>query len=376
MATLSTTAIEGLSAALALSLVKPHSPRQLHQAVIQAGSAQNLLLDFETQQALFPKAECDKLQQLLSCPNASSLAEAVNHIREQLQALGAQAIAYGSSDYPALLAQIANPPLLIYIRGNQHCLHLPAIGVVGARHCTAQGGKNASQFAEQLARGGFTITSGLALGIDSHAHRGALAAGGFTTAVMATGIDRLYPARNRQLAEAILANNGCLVTEFPLTTAPVRANFPQRNRIISGLSLGVLVVEAKVKSGSLITAYLAAKQNREVFALPGSIHNPLARGCHQLIREGAKLVETTADITEELVGPLAYKQLELDTTEPETATAKPHPILDALGHEPKSVDELLPLVGMGVDELLVELLNLELDGQVSQIDGVVERIYN
>ena len=204
-------------------------------------------------------------------------------------------VAIGDERYPQLLEQISNPPLLLYVDGNAEILHLPALAIVGSRNPSKGGERNAFEFAQHLAGIGFTIVSGLAQGIDTAAHRGALAAGGRTIAFLGHGVDSVYPASNKALAEEIAAT-GALVSEFPLGTHPGREHFPQRNRLISGLSLGTLVVEAARRSGSLITARLAGEQGREVFALPGSIHNPLARGCHQLIRQGAKLVETSDDI--------------------------------------------------------------------------------
>ncbi|HZR35908.1 MAG TPA: DNA-processing protein DprA, partial [Nevskia sp.] len=205
--------------------------------------------------------------------------------------------------YPPLLAQIAQPPLLLFTLGDAALLRLPQLAIVGARSASAQGAENAQAFATELARRGISVTSGLALGIDAAAHRGALAADGYTIAVCGNGLDRIYPSRNRELAHAIAAR-GLLVSEFPVGVAPLPEHFPRRNRIISGLALGTLVVEAARESGSLITARLAVEQGREVFAIPGSIHNPLARGCHSLIREGAKLVETVDDILAELAPQL------------------------------------------------------------------------
>ena len=202
-------------------------------------------------------------------------------------------------EYPPLLKQISDPPALLYVHGNLEILKDPQLAIVGSRNPTQGGSSSAYEFAKHLGQTGFCITSGLAIGIDGMAHKGALNAGAPTIAVIATGIDRVYPAKHRDLAHAIV-EQGAIVSEFPLSTQPISANFPRRNRIISGLSYGTLVVEAAQQSGSLITARLAMEQNREVFAIPGSIHNPLARGCHQLIRQGVKLVETAQDILEEM----------------------------------------------------------------------------
>lgn len=278
--------------------------------------------------------------------------------------------------YPELLRQIPCPPPLLYVRGEVNCLSLPQLAIVGSRNPSSGGGDNAQQFAAYLAEAGFAITSGLALGVDAAAHRGALTAGGKTLAVMGTGIDRIYPARHRALAQQILDNGGTLVSEFPLATNAHAGNFPQRNRIISGLSLGTLVVEAALQSGSLITASFALQQNREVFAIPGSIHNPLARGCHQLIRQGAKLVETGQDIIEELTGLLHFQWQQC---KPARAASVPEPaaaaalanlapsaelLLNALGYDPVAIDVLVERTSLAVGDVAAQLVALELQGAV------------
>ncbi|WJW75619.1 DNA-processing protein DprA [Thiohalobacter sp. IOR34] len=275
--------------------------------------------------------------------------------------------------YPALLKEIPDPPPLLFVQGDPGWLSAPQLAVVGSRNPTAGGIQTARDFAACLARTGLLITSGLALGIDSAAHRGALQAGGATLAVTGTGPDRVYPARNRELAHSI-AGQGALVTEFPPGTGPRPENFPRRNRIISGLSLGTLVVEAAPRSGSLITARLATEQGREVFAIPGSIHNPLARGCHALLRQGAKLVETAADILEEL-GPLAGT-LQASATAAETAPQRDaglsddqQALLESLGYDPVSVDQLVERSGLTAEAVSSMLLILELDGYVSALSG-------
>lgn len=263
--------------------------------------------------------------------------------------------------YPPALLEIPDPPNVLYVRGNPELLKQRGLGVVGSRNATPQGLRTAEQFARTLAGEGLCIISGLALGIDAAAHRGALAAGGATIAVIGTGADRVYPARNRDLALAI-AEHGAIVSEFPLGTPGIAANFPRRNRIIAGLSRGVLVVEAATESGSLITARLAGEQGREVFAIPGSIHSPVARGCHKLIRQGAKLVETAADILEELGDMPA-------ASAPIPAASDPHPLLAAIGHDPCSLDELVERSELGAEKLLPELLTLELTGQIAVLPG-------
>ncbi len=266
-------------------------------------------------------------------------------------------------DYPPALLGIADPPVLLYVRGDPALLARPSLAVVGSRNATPQGRRTAADFARTLAESGLAIVSGLALGIDAAAHRGALDAGGATIAVVGTGADRLYPARNRDLALEI-AGRGAIVSEFPLGTPAVAHNFPRRNRIISGLARGVLVVEAAPESGSLITARLAGEQGREVFAIPGSIHSPLARGCHRLIRDGAKLVETARDVLEEL-GQTAPAPAPLATA---VAPSEP-PLLAALGHAPCGFDELVERTGMAPENLLAALLELELAGRLAPLPG-------
>lgn len=283
-------------------------------------------------------------------------------------------VALGEPAYPALLAAIEGAPPLLYLRGNVAALELPQLAVVGSRNPTAGGRDNAFRFAHYLAASGFAITSGLALGIDAAAHRGALEAGGTTLAVMGTGIDRIYPARNRALAEAIVEAGGALVSEFAPGTTAVAAHFPRRNRIISGLSLGTLVVEAALRSGSLITARTALEQQREVFAIPGSIHNPLARGAHALIRQGAQLVETAADIVQELGGGLAFKQAQLDlgSEQPEPSGDQQR-LLEAMGYDPVSLDTLCERAGLPVGDVSVLLTDLELSGEVTRKGALYHR---
>jgi len=276
---------------------------------------------------------------------------------------GNRILTLADADYPPSLLEIADPPPLLYVRGNPALLLQPGLAIVGSRNATPQGNQTAESFARKLAATGLTIVSGLALGIDAAAHRGALAAAGNTIAVIGTGPDRIYPARNRELALEI-AERGAIVSEFPIGTPALAANFPKRNRLIAGLSRGVLVVEAATESGSLITARLAADQGREVFAIPGSIHSPVARGCHRLIKQGAKLVETAADVLEELTISIA-------STSP--AAPRPiideHPLLAALGHDPANLDELVARTGQAADQLLITLLELELSGQIAPLPG-------
>ncbi|UCV03720.1 DNA-processing protein DprA [Dechloromonas denitrificans] len=276
---------------------------------------------------------------------------------------GQHILTLADADYPQALLEIPDPPSLLYVRGKPALLQKSGLAMVGSRNATPQGLQTAENFAKTLAAKGYCIISGLALGIDAAAHRGALAADGETIAVIGTGADRLYPARNRDLALAI-AERGAIVSEFPLGTPALAANFPRRNRIISGLSRGVLVVEAAPESGSLITARLAAEQGREVFAIPGSIHSPVSRGCHKLIRQGAKLVETAQDILEEL-GNFAEPT---DLAEP-ASVPDDNLVLSALGHDPCGLDDLQERTRLATDALLTELLTLELAGQIATLPG-------
>jgi DNA processing protein len=273
------------------------------------------------------------------------------------------AIVVGDPRYPQALLESPDPPLLVYARGAFELLQAPAIAIVGSRNPTPQGAENARAFAAHLAGTGWTIISGLALGIDGAAHEGALGAAGKTIAVVGTGLDIDYPPRHRALAQRI-ARDGVIVSEFAIGTPSIAANFPIRNRIIAGLARGTLVVEAAVQSGSLITARLAAEAGREVFAIPGSIHSPQSRGCHALIKQGAKLVDSAADIVEEL-GPLRPAP-----TPVTRSNAMPHdPLLDALGHDPIGLDELVARTGTSAAELSARLLELELQGRVARLPG-------
>jgi DNA processing protein len=283
------------------------------------------------------------------------------------------------------LREIPSPPAALYVAGDPDILWQPQLAVIGSRNPTAGGKDNARNFAGELARQGLTITSGMAAGIDSLAHEAALDAGKPTIAVMGTGLDIIYPRSGCKLAARIL-ERGALVSEFPPGTAPRRENFPSRNRIISGLSLGVLVIEAGLRSGTLITARLAASQGRDVFALPGSIHNPLAKGCHRLIREGARLVESVSEVLQEL-GPLAGQlaerlhgelashangqpELELDPVDPQFEFDSDYRQLwSCLSHDPKVVDTIIEQSGLTARAVSAMLLMLELRGMVEAHPG-------
>ncbi|KAF1027649.1 MAG: DNA processing protein DprA [Pseudomonas sp.] len=264
-------------------------------------------------------------------------------------------------DYPALLAELPDAPPLLFVAGNPSILEKPQLAMVGSRRASRPGMDTAAAFSRSLARAGFVITSGLAVGIDGAAHQAALDVGGQTIGVLGTGIENFYPQRNRRLAEAMIGQGSAVVSEFPLDAPPQAGNFPRRNRIISGLSLGVLVVEASVASGSLITAKLAAEQGREVYAIPGSIHHPGARGCHQLIRDGATLVETVEHILEGLRGWQALSR--------PAPVAVVHPLVALLHAAPLSSEGLAMACGRSLGEVLASLTELELEGRVACENG-------
>jgi DNA processing protein len=269
--------------------------------------------------------------------------------------------------YPRQLLEIPDPPTLIYAAGRIELLRREALAMVGSRNATAQGEANAQSFAKAFSEAGITIVSGLAMGIDAAAHRGALAGPGSTIAVLGTGVDIVYPKRNAELADQI-RDGGLLVSEFALGTAPAAHNFPRRNRLISGLSRGCLVVEAASSSGSLITARTAADQGRDVFALPGSIHSPLSKGCHALIKTGAKLVESAEDVLGELSGfrPSGYASTALSNT---PAALDGVGLLGHMGHDPVDVDSLCTRAGLSAEQVSSELLRLELEGRVTALPG-------
>lgn len=274
-------------------------------------------------------------------------------------------LTWESPDYPVLLKEIIDPPVVLYAKGQLSSLLKPQLAVIGSRNPSVTGSENAKFFARALAAQGITIVSGLALGIDAQAHRGCLESGGQTIAVMGTGIDCIYPHRHVQLAEQI-TQNGLLISEFPLKSPPNAGHFPRRNRIISGLSLCTLVIEAAMKSGSLITARMALEQNRDVLAIPGSIHNPMARGCHYLVQQGAKLVTSVADILEELriepQQPIMDKPIFSLASENEN-------LVKFIGFEMTRVDQIILRSGCSVEQVTSELAELELKGAVISVPG-------
>ena len=295
---------------------------------------------------------------------------------EKVERSDASLIVYSDEDFPPLLKEISCCPPALYVRGDKSLLNFPQVAIVGSRNPSAVGRQTAENFSADLAASGFSITSGLALGIDTAAHKGALKAEGKTLAVIGTGIDKVYPARNARLFDKIIESGGALVTEFPMGTAALAHNFPRRNRTISGLSCGTLVVEAALKSGSLITARYALEQNREVFAIPGSIHSPLSRGCNSLIKSGAKLVERTQDVVDELSNMIALQWENLELTGQNSNAAKTNlpqndltaveaKIYEQIGFDYICSDEIVNRVDLPIGEVMAQLMSLELKGRIA-----------
>ena len=299
----------------------------------------------------------------LAIRNGGAEASALAEVEQWLAAPANHVITLADHDYPQALLETPDPPPLLYVKGRLDLLNRPGFAIVGSRNATAQGLGNAEAFATTLSNAGLTIISGLALGVDAAAHRGGLSGKSSTIAVVGTGLDIVYPARNRELAHHV-AEQGTLISEFALGTPALAANFPRRNRLISGLAKGCLVVEAAVSSGSLITARLATDQGREVFAIPGSIHSPLAKGCHALIKQGAKLVESAQDVLEELghavptAAPTAISDRVVE-----------HPLLEHIGFDPVDTDTLQQRCGLDTATINTALTNLELSGQIERLPG-------
>ncbi len=349
---------------------------------VGADTARKLLREFGLPQHVFSASRSalaalvsERVADALLAPASSDDCARIEQALQWAAQPGNHIITLADVDYPAALLETADPPTLLYVKGRLELLSRPSLAIVGSRNATAQGTANAEQFSDVLSAAGFTIVSGLALGIDTAAHHGALRhqapPGGSTVAVIGTGADIVYPARNRALAHKI-AEAGCIVSEYPLGTPAIAANFPRRNRIISGLARGVLVVEAAAQSGSLITARMAAEQGRDVFAIPGSIHSPLAKGCHQLIRQGAKLVESAQDILEEYQYDTAGFDNKKNTMRLNAAEAE-DPLLTLIGHDPVHADILAQRAGIDAGALHAQLLTLELAGLLERLPGEVYR---
>jgi len=362
--------------ALLLSLLPGVGAGRYWDWVEHFGSAQNTLDAPLNSIPLCPAKAKRLLADYQQRQHHSELVEKAQAIIEKLATEQADLISIEEPHYPRLLKQIHRAPPVLYTKGNAALLHHPQIAIVGTRNPTHGGSENATAFSRYLASNGFTITSGLALGIDGIAHQSAATEMGGTIAVMATGIDDIYPKRHQQLAHTILENNGLLVTEFAPNTPPLAARFPQRNRIISGLSIGTLIIEAAIKSGSLITAVYANEQNREVFCIPSSIHNPQGKGCHKLIKEGAHLVETADDIVQHCQGVLAkwQGQKESSGSSPQ-AVASPAQkhlsdnekhLLQLLGYEPQSLESITLNSPLATEDISASLVMLELKGIVKQ----------
>ncbi|OGA35330.1 MAG: DNA protecting protein DprA [Betaproteobacteria bacterium RIFCSPLOWO2_12_FULL_62_13b] len=344
-----------LAAWIKLSLVPGLGGQSLRKLLAAFGLPQQILAAGRAALARIVSAEI--AARILANLDSS----AVDAALEWAAAEGNAVLTLADGEYPQSLLETPDPPALLYLRGRPELLARPGLAVVGSRNATPQGVSNAEHFARAFSAAGLTIVSGLALGIDAAAHRGGLDAAGSTIAVLGTGADILYPQRNRALGERI-AREGLIVSEFPLGTPPHGANFPRRNRVISGLARGCLVVEAALASGSLITARLAAEQGREVFAIPGSIHSPHAKGCHALIKLGAKLVESAEDLLQELGvnGPPA-RPAAIDPVVPG--------LLAHLGYDPCDIDTLCARSGLTAAAVSAMLLQLELDGKVASLPG-------
>jgi len=355
----------------ALSAAELEARLNLHSLPAIGAQRFNKLMECfaSAEQALrAPKSDWRSLGIPIEACNARHANEIKQQVAEALIWLEAEnhhLLMWDAENYPTLLAELPDAPPLLFVSGSPEILERPQLAIVGSRSASRPGLDNAKAFAKSLASGGFVITSGLALGIDGAAHQGALDSGGQTVAVLGTGLEQLYPRQHVRLADGLCAQGGALVSELPLNSPPQGRNFPRRNRIISGLSLGVLVVEASPNSGSLITARLAAEQGRSVWALPGSIHHPGARGCHQLIREGAILVESTTHILEDLQGWQQPELVPATQTTPQSA----HPLLDLLSAAPMSSEALAHASDLPLPQVLAALTDLEIEGRVANAGG-------
>lgn len=355
---------------LALSFMPGMSPRLFKQLLIAFKSPQ-ALLESQPLDLKVARLNPELRAAILNYQKPGRDVDIASKIEKSLlwheEAKDQKIICSDSSDYPSLLKEIPDPPPLLYIKGDLEKVQLPQLAMVGSRNPGPTGRKNARRFARELSEVGYVVCSGLALGVDSESHLGALEGGGATIAVLGTGIDKVYPYQNRGLAQNII-ENGALVSEFPLGTKPQPYNFPKRNRIISGLSQGTLIVEAALRSGSLITARMALEQGREVFAMPGSINSSTTRGCHALIKQGAKLVERVEDILEELGSfvELAKEELKI---QPQQISLEASQVLAEIDYEAVNMDYLVLKVGIDVARISVLMLELELKGLIQAVPG-------
>jgi DNA processing protein len=353
----------GLASWLRLTLAPGLGPAKIRELLTRYGLPEQVLAAPRRElAAALPASAFEAIE-------SAALDAAVVRALTWSEGAGCSIVTLGDAAYPNRLLETPDPPPLLYIRGNLAYLNQPSLAMVGSRNATAQGTRNAERFARAFSDAGLTIVSGLALGIDAAAHRGALQGRGSTAAVLGTGVDVTYPARHAELAEAI-ASHGVMVSEFPLATQPAAGHFPRRNRLISGLALGCLVVEAALESGSLITARAALEQGREVFAIPGSIHSPLSKGCHALIKAGAKLVESADDVLSELSAFLprdTASRAAAPTQNPDTIGDAP--LLKLMGDDPVDVEALRARTGWPAERIAAELLQLELAGRVATLAG-------
>jgi DNA processing protein len=357
----------GLASWLQLTLTPGLGAATIRGLLSQFGLPEKVLAAKRAELARFAS------QETLRALDSDAVARAVEQALGWLEFPGNALVTLADAAYPRLLLEITDPPAVLYCRGRLDLLNRPALALVGSRNATAQGNSNAEQFARSFSAAGLTIVSGLAQGIDAAAHRGGLAGEGSTIAVLGTGADIAYPRANAALA-AEIAERGLLLSEFPLGTKALAHNFPRRNRLISGLAQGCLVVEAALASGSLITARAAAEQGREVFALPGSIHSPLSKGCHALIKSGAKLVESAEDVLSEFA---AFRRTGFASTRTPagvSGAAAPtgnsdEPLLACMGFDPVDVDSLCARAGLPAETVSAELLRLELAGRISVLPG-------
>lgn len=353
----------GLASWLQLTLTPGLGAVTLRKLLSQFGLPEKVLAAGRAELARFASAQA--LREL----DSTAVANAVRHALAWLELPGNSIVTLADAAYPKLLLEITDPPAVLYCRGRTDLLNRPALAIVGSRNATAQGNSNAEQFARNFSTSGLTIVSGLAQGIDAAAHRGGLAGEGSTIAVLGTGVDVIYPRINALLGLEIAAG-GLLLSEFELGTKALAHNFPRRNRLISGLAQGCLVVEAALGSGSLITARSAADQGREIFAVPGSIHSPLSKGCHALIKSGAKLAESAEDVISELsafrrAAPASGRAATVSAPKGDTD----EPLLACMGFDPADVDSLCTRAGMPAERVSAELLRLELAGRVTVLPG-------
>lgn len=347
---------------LSLSLIDGLGDESIRKLLIAFGNPKDILSANKYQLEQFVK------KQVANNIHRGADKSKVDAILRWLEDSSNHIVTLADHDYPSLLLNIPDPPPLLYLKGQRKLLKVPALAIVGSRNATPQGIANADAFAEAASNAGFCIVSGLAQGIDTAAHQGGLRGISASIAVVGTGLDIVYPARNRELAH-LLAKEGAIISEFPLGTPALGRNFPRRNRIISGMSLGCLIVEATLHSGSLITAKQALEQGRDVMAIPGSIHSPLSKGCHALIKQGAKLIENIQDILDELNCPTTLTHENANVTVDARDSQMNSILLPHLGFDATDIDTICLRSGLTVEAVSAMLLTLELDGMVASLPG-------